>query len=73
MNLAGDFDAKHNTWISINNNAALQVLLNHYSNDNYIITAPISRTHVPDGNHSTPDVTDFAFQATLHLITQLKH
>ena len=61
MILAGDFDAKHITRISRNNNAAGQVLLNYYSKNNYIITVPISPTHIPDGNHSTPDVIDFAF------------
>jgi hypothetical protein len=37
--LAGEFDAKYITWNSRNNNAAGQVLLNHYSKNNYIITA----------------------------------
>ena len=63
--LAGHFDAKHITWIARNNNAAGQVLLNHYSKNNYIITAPISPTHIPDSNHSTPDVTDLAFLSNI--------
>jgi len=65
MILAGDFDAKHITFISRNNNAARQVLLNHYGKNNYIITAPISPTHIPDGTHSTPDVIDFAFLSNI--------
>jgi hypothetical protein len=41
------------------------VLLNHYSKNNYIITALISATHIPDGNHSTPDVIDLAFLSNI--------
>jgi hypothetical protein len=53
--LAGDFDAKHITEISRNNNAAGQVLLNHYSKNNYIITAPpIIPTHIPDSTQLYP-------------------
>jgi hypothetical protein len=65
MILAGDFEVKRITWISRNNNAAVLVLLNHYSKNNYIIRAPISRTHIPDGNHSTPDVIDFTFLSNI--------
>jgi hypothetical protein len=56
MILAGNFNTKYNTWISIKNNVPGKVLLNHYSKNNYITAAPISPTHIPDGTHSTPDV-----------------
>jgi len=65
MILAGDFDAKHITWISRNNNVAGQVLLDHYSKNNYIVTAPIIPNHIPDGGHSTPNVIDFAFLSNI--------
>jgi len=74
MILAGNFDAKHITWISRNNNAVGQVLLNHYSKSNYIVTVPISPTHIPDGSHSTLDVIDFAFLSNItsrHMIKTL--
>jgi len=59
--LAGDFDTKHIMWISRNSNAAGQVLLNHYSKNNYIVAVPITPNHIPDGSHSILEVIDFAF------------
>jgi hypothetical protein len=58
--LAGDFNAKHFTWHSRNNNGAGRVLLRHYNNSEYLITAPVSPTHVPDGNPGSADVLDLA-------------
>jgi endonuclease/exonuclease/phosphatase family metal-dependent hydrolase len=38
--LAGDFNAEHVTWNSRKNNAARQVLLNHYDKNYHIIADP---------------------------------
>jgi exonuclease III len=58
--LAGDFNAKHFTWHSRNNNRARRVLLSHYNNNEYLITATVRPTHVPDGNPGGADVLDLA-------------
>ena len=77
--LAGDFNTKHLTWISRNNNAVEQVLLNHYNKNDRIIAAPISATHIPEGTHSTTDVIDFAVlkniisQHTIKILGFLSH
>lgn len=58
--LTGDFNTKHVTWNSRKNNAARQVLLNHYDKNYRIMATRISAAHIPDGTHSTPGVIDFA-------------
>jgi hypothetical protein len=58
--LAGDFNAKHCTWNSRNDNAAGRALLNHYNKNEYLIASPRFPTHIPDGNPAGADILDFA-------------
>jgi hypothetical protein len=58
--LAGDFNAKHVTWCSRQNNTVGQSLLkNCYKND-YVISALAQPTHFPDRNPIGVDIIDFA-------------
>ena len=58
--LAGDFNSKHSTWNSRNDNSAGRALLSHYNKNEYLIAAPHSPTHIPDRNPDGADVLDFA-------------
>jgi endonuclease/exonuclease/phosphatase family metal-dependent hydrolase len=58
--LAGYFNAKHIIWNGRQNNAAGQILLNHYHKSNYVISAPSNPTHFPDSNSADADILDFA-------------
>jgi hypothetical protein len=58
--LAGDFNSKHSTWNSRNDNSAGRALLSHYNKHEYLIAAPHSPTHIPDRNPEGADVLDFA-------------
>jgi hypothetical protein len=58
--LAGDFNAKHNTWHSGKNSPSGQTLLKHYNKNDYLIAAPVSPSHIPDNDPASADVLDLA-------------
>jgi hypothetical protein len=58
--LAGDFNAKLVTRSALQNNAAGQILINHYYKNNYIISAPSQPTLYPDRNPAGAETLDFA-------------
>jgi hypothetical protein len=70
--IAGDLNAKHQSWHSRVNNTAGR-LLSHYSNSRPDITiaAPTSPTHYPDNPRHAPDVLDIAIMKTGRLAYQL--
>lgn len=70
--IAGDLNAKHQSWHSrVNNNAGR--ILSQYINSRYDITiaAPTSPTHYPDNPSHAPDVLDVAIMKTGRLAYQL--
>jgi hypothetical protein len=58
--LAGHFNAKHVTWRSRLNNAVGQYLLNHYYENNCIISVLSQLTHFPESNPARAEILEFA-------------
>jgi exonuclease III len=71
--LAGDFNSKHSTWNSRNDNPAGGAVLSHYNKNDYLIAAPRSPTHIPDEIPRARTYSILPFLTISCLITQLKH
>lgn len=71
--LAGDLNAKHNSWNSLTQNSAGIALHQHSHHKDYLVAAPVSPTHYPDNHAHRPDVLDIAILNHLSVPFQISN